>query len=151
MCECAISGKKRSMARKKTTSTNKLLVTGAMGLAGYIAANYLGNKVPFLGNNLLIKAGAKVVAGVITATSFKGSEATAAGVGMIINGGKDVVTQYAPTLGLQGTPQYRRIPGQRVRGTQYTRNLVTDHHVAAKANVGCPSGVTTRGGTTIIM
>lgn len=90
-----ISNMPRRSRRKSQTST--IVATGVGVLAGVLASKLI-NRVPVVGTNVFLSAGTKVVAGVVTGM-VGGKSLMPVAAGMVASGGKDIVTNFIPSIG----------------------------------------------------
>jgi hypothetical protein len=97
------TAKKRPMRRRKMSgigamknSITTMLVNAGMATAGYAGASFVGKLIPV--DNNLVKAGAKIAAGVAFGKLVKSNAGSAIGLGMAIAGVVDIAKQFAPNL-----------------------------------------------------
>jgi hypothetical protein len=99
---------RRKKTAKKTTRRRRvsgvgmakgitsMLVNAGMATAGYVGASFLGKVIPV--DNNLVKAGAKIAAGIAVGKMVKSPAGSAIGLGMAVAGVVDLGKQFAPGL-----------------------------------------------------
>lgn len=139
MCGCKrISGMKKSKFNQKNMTG--ALVDAGLGLAGFLAAKVLKNKVGFLSANQAIGGGVAIGLGLVLTT--QGGTAAKIGNGMMASGGHDLIKELIPSFedsikGIGAGYQFNRSAQQhRVAGGNRSTTL---HRVAAPRSFDGPT------------